>query len=54
MEQAYCVRCKDKDGKKMRNMVDAEEVTMKNGRRAMKGKCEDCGCGMYKILGMKK
>ncbi len=50
METGYCVKCKEKN----RNMVDAEEVKMKNGRAAMKGKCEVCGCGMYKILGMKK
>jgi|GEM_PF-357588 len=42
----YCVKCKEK-----REMQDAEEVTMKNGRKAMKGKCGVCGTGMYKILG---
>jgi len=46
MAEGYCVKCKAK-----REMVDAEEVTMKNGRRAMKGKCSKCGTGMYKILG---
>lgn len=45
MEQGYCVKCKAKSG-----MADAEKVTMKNGRPAMKGKCEKCGTGMYKIL----
>lgn len=45
----YCVKCKEK-----RTMVDAEEVKMKNGRPAMKGKCEVCSCGMYKILPSKK
>lgn len=54
METGYCVKCGKKDGKTQRNMVDAQEVKMKNGRAAMKGKCEDCGTGMYKILGMKK
>ncbi|HQV38680.1 MAG: hypothetical protein IPO60_17370 [Flavobacteriales bacterium] len=44
--EAYCVKCKAK-----RNMKDAEEVTMANGRRAMKGKCPECGTGMFKILG---
>jgi hypothetical protein len=47
--QGYCVKCKAK-----RTMADAVEVKMKNGRFAMKGKCEACGCGMYKILGTKK
>ncbi len=47
METGYCVKCKKKD----RTIVDAKEVRMKNGRRAIKGKCEVCGCGMYRILG---
>ena len=46
-ETGYCVKCRDKAG---REMVDAEVVTMKNGRKAMKGKCKVCGTGMYKIL----
>jgi hypothetical protein len=45
-QEAYCVKCKAK-----RNMKDAGEVTMANGRRAMKGKCPECGTGMFKILG---
>ena len=43
---AYCVKCKTK-----RDMKDAKEVKMKNGRRAMKGKCPTCGTGLYRILG---
>ena len=43
---AYCVKCKDK-----REMANAKEVTMKNGRKAMKGTCPKCGTGMYSILG---
>jgi hypothetical protein len=46
MAEAYCVKCKAK-----REMSNAQEVTMKNGRRAMKGTCPTCGTGMYKILG---
>ncbi len=46
MTEAYCVKCKAK-----REMKEASEVTMKNGRKAMKGKCPTCGTGMYKILG---
>jgi len=49
LEQGYCVKCKEK-----RNMVEAEKVEMKNGRPAMKGKCEVCSCGMYKILPKEK
>jgi len=43
------MRCQEND----KEMVDVEEVVMKNGMRAAKGKCKDCGCGMYKILGKK-
>ena len=43
----YCVKCRDKAG---REMKDVEVVTMKNGRKAAKGKCAVCGTGMYKIL----
>jgi hypothetical protein len=37
--------------KKKTEMKDTVEVTMKNERKAMKGKCSVCGTGMYKILG---
>ena len=46
MAEAYCVKCKAK-----KEMKDAQEVTMKNGRKAMKGKCPDCSTGMYRIMG---
>lgn len=46
--EGYCVKCKAKS-----TMAEAEKVTMKNGREAVKGKCEKCGTGMYKILGKK-
>ena len=42
---AYCVKCKAK-----KEMKDAQKVKMKNGRPAMKGKCPDCGTGLYRIL----
>jgi Domain of unknown function (DUF5679) len=44
--EGYCVKCKEK-----REIQDANEVTMKNGRKAMKGKCGTCGTGMFRILG---
>jgi|TARA_B100000959_G_C14904001_1_gene592182 hypothetical protein len=44
--EGYCVKCKAK-----REIENGEEVTMKNGRKAMKGKCGTCGTGMYRILG---
>lgn len=46
MAEAYCVKCKSK-----KEMKDAKEVTMKNGRKAMKGCCPKCSTGMYRILG---
>jgi hypothetical protein len=42
--QMYCVRCRQK-----RDANDVEPVTMKNGKKAAKGKCSVCGAGMYKI-----
>jgi Zn finger protein HypA/HybF involved in hydrogenase expression len=47
-EKGYCVKCKAS-----KEMKDEQKVTMKNGRAAVKGKCPDCGTGMYKILGKK-
>jgi len=46
MNQAYCVKCKAK-----REMQNTQETTMKNGRKAMKGTCPNCGTGMFRILG---
>lgn len=44
--EAYCVKCKAK-----RDMKAPAEVTMANGRKAMKGTCPECGTGMFKIMG---
>jgi PHP family Zn ribbon phosphoesterase len=41
---AYCVKCKTK-----REMKDAVQITMKNGRPATEGKCPECGTKMFKI-----
>ena len=46
--EGYCVKCKQK-----REMNDAKEEVLKNGRRAMKGKCPTCGTVMCRILGKK-
>ena len=46
--EAYCVKCREK-----REMSDGEEVTMKNGRKAMQGKCKVCGTKLFRILGGK-
>lgn len=32
-------------------MVEAVEEVMKDGRKAIRGKCPDCGEGITKILG---
>ena len=42
--QAYCVKCKAK-----REMTNEQQVTMKNGKPAVKGVCPVCGTGMYRI-----
>lgn len=44
--ESYCMKCKAK-----KEMKEAQEVTMKNGRKALKGKCVTCGTVMMKILG---
>ncbi|MFC1753353.1 DUF5679 domain-containing protein [Thermoproteota archaeon] len=46
MIEGYCVKCKAK-----KEMKDGNEVTMKNGRKAMKGKCSACGTSMFRIMG---
>ncbi len=45
-DTAYCVKCKQ-----TREMKNVEQVTMKNGRPALKGQCTVCGTGMYKMIG---
>jgi len=44
--EGYCIRCKGR--KEM--PPDAREVMMANGRRAMQGKCPDCGVVMSRIM----
>ncbi|HIH20964.1 TPA: hypothetical protein HA244_06895 [Candidatus Micrarchaeota archaeon] len=41
-----CMKCKAD-----REMTDTSEVVMKNGMKAMKGKCKVCGTKMFKIIG---
>ena len=48
MTEGYCVKCKAK-----KEIVDAVEEVMKNGRKAIKGRCPTCGTVMFKILGGK-
>lgn len=46
MVEGYCVKCKAK-----KEMQEPQEVTMKNKRKAMKGKCPDCGTSLFRIMG---
>jgi uncharacterized Zn finger protein (UPF0148 family) len=48
MPEGYCVKCKAK-----KEIAEAVEETMKNGRKAIKGRCPTCGVVMFKILGGK-
>lgn len=42
--QMYCVKCRAK-----RDANNPVNVTMKNGKAAVKGTCSVCGTGMFKI-----
>ena len=46
MSQAYCVKCRAK-----KEIKGAKEVTMKNGKKALKGSCPTCGTGVFRIVG---
>lgn len=46
MAEGYCVKCKAK-----KEIANGVEEIMKNGRKAIKGKCPTCGTVMFKILG---
>jgi len=48
MAEGYCVKCKAK-----KEIADAVEEVMKNGRKAIKGKCPTCSAVMFKIIGGK-
>ncbi len=45
----YCVKCKKKT-----EMKDSQQVTMKNGKPALKGQCTVCGTTVNAILSTKK
>jgi hypothetical protein len=42
--QAFCLKCRTQ-----REIKDAKEVTMKNGKPATSGSCPVCGTKMYRI-----
>lgn len=43
--EAYCVKCREK-----REIKDPVEVTLKNGRPALKGTCPVCGTGLFRMM----
>jgi hypothetical protein len=43
-KEGYCVKCKAK-----KDIVDPQDITMKNGRPATQGTCPDCGTKIFKI-----
>lgn len=45
IQMGYCVKCR-----KVHEISDAKEVTLKNGRKALKGKCKQTGVGMFKFV----
>ena len=46
MAEARCMKCK-----KQVEIKDPEEVVMKNGMKAIKGVCPDCGTKVFRIVG---
>ncbi len=46
MANGYCVKCKTS-----REIKDAKQITMKNGRPATQGLCPECGTKIFKIGG---
>ena len=42
--EGYCVKCRAK-----KEIKNAKQVTMKNGRPATEGVCPDCGTKIFKI-----
>ena len=44
MATGYCMKCKAQ-----REIKNAKQITMKNGRPATEGLCPECGARMFKI-----
>jgi pimeloyl-ACP methyl ester carboxylesterase len=42
--EAYCMKCKKKTA-----MLNAHEITMKNGRLAVQGVCAECGAQLFRM-----
>ncbi|MCD6590725.1 MAG: hypothetical protein J7K72_02005 [Candidatus Aenigmarchaeota archaeon] len=46
MVEAYCVKCRKKV-----EIKNPQNVTLKNGKKAVKGVCPNCGTKVFKIGG---
>ncbi len=46
MTSAYCVKCKT-----LREIRNPQNITMKNGRKAVTGSCPICGTKLFRIGG---
>ena len=46
MAEGRCMKCK-----KNVEIKDAQEVIMKNGMKALKGVCPECGTKVFRIVG---
>jgi uncharacterized Zn-binding protein involved in type VI secretion len=46
MAEGRCMKCR-----KSVEIKDGKETVMKNGMKAMKGKCGVCGTAVFRILG---
>jgi DNA-directed RNA polymerase subunit RPC12/RpoP len=44
MASGYCMKCKTQ-----RDIKDAKQITMNNGRPATEGTCPTCGTKIFKI-----
>ena len=44
MAEAYCFKCRTK-----REIANAAQVTLKNGRPATRGTCPQCGTKIFRI-----
>ncbi len=42
--EAYCLKCRAS-----REVVDPEQVTLRNGRPATKGRCSKCNASVFRI-----
>ena len=45
----FCLKCRQP-----KEIKDAKDIVMKNGMKAVKGVCIDCGTKVFKIIGKEK